>query len=102
MYVIEGDTMKSLCLLALVTMCLTASVAFAGSDHDATKFGRHLAEQDANHDGKLTLAEMKAAAEALFKRMDANKDGSVVPAEARAAVKAIHAERKDKKHAAHH
>lgn len=38
---------------------------------------------DANHDGKLTAAEMQSAALAMFDRADANHDGTISPDERR-------------------
>jgi hypothetical protein len=40
---------------------------------------------DANHDGKLTLAEASAAPLAMFDRADTNHDGTISPEEAKAA-----------------
>jgi Ca2+-binding EF-hand superfamily protein len=40
---------------------------------------------DANHDGKVTLAEARTAAAAMFDRLDTNHDGTVTPEERRAA-----------------
>lgn len=44
-----------------------------------------LARMDANHDGRVTLAEMQAPALARFDRADANRDGTVTREEMRAA-----------------
>ncbi len=44
---------------------------------------------DADHDGRLTLAEAKAAALALFDRVDTNHDGTISPEERRAAMRTM-------------
>lgn len=42
---------------------------------------------DADHDGRLTLAEARTAALAMFDRVDANHDGTISPDERRAAMR---------------
>ena len=46
--------------------------------------GRHLFDMaDANHDGRVSLAEAQAAALAHFDKADANHDGHITPDEHR-------------------
>ncbi len=49
-------------------------------------FGANMFERlDADHDGRVSLAEAQAKALAMFDRIDANRDGTVTPDERRAA-----------------
>jgi Ca2+-binding EF-hand superfamily protein len=45
----------------------------------------HLQAMDANHDGRITSAELAAGAQAMFARLDANHDGYLTHAEMEAA-----------------
>ena len=46
------------------------------------QFGGHLLEMaDANHDGRVSLAEAQAAALAHFDKADLNHDGKITPDE---------------------
>jgi Ca2+-binding EF-hand superfamily protein len=47
--------------------------------------GRWFDRVDANHDGKITLAEAKTAADTMFDRYDTNHDGTIAPEERRMA-----------------
>jgi len=51
--------------------------------------GHMFATADVNHDGRVSLQEATAAAEAHFDKLDANHDGTVTPDERRAAHKAM-------------
>ncbi len=55
------------------------------------------AAMDANHDGKVTLAEATAKPLAMFDKADANHDGIVTPEERRAAWGAMRAEWKGRR-----
>jgi hypothetical protein len=55
--------------------------------------GRGFDEMDANHDGKVSLAEVQAFATAIFDRFDTNKDGTISPEERQAAREAFRAAR---------
>ncbi|WP_159017432.1 EF-hand domain-containing protein [Cognatiluteimonas profundi] len=44
----------------------------------------HMQAMDANHDGRITSAELAAGAQAMFTRMDANHDGYLTKAEMQA------------------
>jgi Ca2+-binding EF-hand superfamily protein len=55
--------------------------------------GRGFDEMDANHDGKVSLAEVNAFADAIFVRFDTNKDGTISPEERQAAREAFRAAR---------
>jgi hypothetical protein len=57
-----------------------------GMGHHKPDMGGHggamfFAKADANHDGKLTLAEANTAALEMFDKVDTNKDGVATPAE---------------------
>ena len=58
-------------------------------------FGGHLFEMaDANHDGRLTLQEVQAAALAHFDKADLNHDGRITPEERRQVHETIRFERR--------
>jgi hypothetical protein len=58
------------------------------------RFGGHgFEEMDANHDGKVSLAEAQAFATRIFDRFDTNKDGTISPEERQAAREAFRAAR---------
>jgi Ca2+-binding EF-hand superfamily protein len=52
---------------------------------------------DANHDGKLTLAEASAGPLAMFDRADTNHDGTISPDEHKAAMEKMRGMMKDRK-----
>lgn len=52
-----------------------------GGHQDGAMRGRMLMMADTNHDGRITLQELTAAALARFDRMDVNHDGTVTPEE---------------------
>jgi Ca2+-binding EF-hand superfamily protein len=57
-------------------------------------FGAHLFEMaDANHDGRVSLAEAEAAALAHFDKADVNHDGKITPEERQQAHQAMHGQR---------
>lgn len=65
---------------ALLVGGLAAShLALAQPDHDRPggRQGEMMAKMDANHDGKISKAELTAALDARFARMDANHDGKL-------------------------
>ena len=69
-------TIRTLSVFAVVTAL--SSVAFAHGR------GGHMFEKlDTNNDGKVTLAEAQAGAQARFTAMDANKDGVLAGDEAK-------------------
>lgn len=75
-----------------VVAVMVAGVAMAGEGKGHKK-GDFFAKADADKDGKLSLAEFKAAntkgdAEAKFAKADTNKDGFLTPEELKAARKA--------------
>jgi len=56
--------------------------AQTGGDTNITaRIARRMADADADHDGKITLAEAKASADRRFDAADANHDGTVTPEE---------------------
>lgn len=64
--------------------------------------GMHMGDKwfdraDANHDGKLTLAEASAGPLAMFDRADTNHDGTISPDEHKAAMEKMHDMMKDMK-----
>lgn len=67
-------------------LSLAATLLLAGAAHAQPAPGRAPPNPDADHDGKVTLAEFRASAakrqDHMFARLDANKDGRIVPAEA--------------------
>lgn len=65
-----------------LTKAMTAQMGNTGM---AERIARTLADADADHDGKITLAEAKASADRRFDAADANHDGVLTPDERRAA-----------------
>lgn len=57
--------------------------------------GNWFARADANGDGRVTLAEARGAAMAMFDRVDLNRDGIVSPEERRAAMEDMRERRAD-------
>jgi Ca2+-binding EF-hand superfamily protein len=66
-----------------------------GGHHDMG--ARLMTRADSNNDGRITLAEVKAAALARFDSADANKDGTLTPEERRAHHQEMRQERRDKR-----
>jgi Ca2+-binding EF-hand superfamily protein len=67
---------------------------FRGGGNMFARFGgRGFDEMDTNHDGKVSLAEVNAFADAIFVRFDTNKDGTISPEERQAAREAFRAAR---------
>jgi len=59
--------------------------AQTGGDTNITaRIAGRMADADANHDGKITLAEAKASADRRFDSADSNHDGTVTPEERQA------------------
>lgn len=87
--------------IALITSVGLSSAALASVAlaHGPRHMGGHFFEKvDANKDGKVTLAEAKAEAQARFASMDANKDGRLTKQELEAhhaAKRAEHAKKDD-------
>ena len=57
---------------------------FRAGPNDPYPSALWFAQADANHDGKLTLAEMTADADRFFNRLDTDHDGQITPPENRA------------------
>lgn len=73
---------KFLISTALGTMLIAGGVAFAQADAPArAPFMHGPMRADANKDGKLTKAEVTAAAEQMFAKLDANGDGKITKEE---------------------
>jgi len=71
-----------------------AGGGFRGGGTMFARFGgRGFDEMDANHDGKVSLAEVNAFAMRIFDRFDTNKDGTISPEERQAAREAFRAAR---------
>jgi len=67
--------------------------AQTGGDTNITaRIARRMAEADADHDGKITLAEAKASADRRFDAADTNHDGTVTPEESEASRAAARAQ----------
>ena len=61
-------------------------------------FGANMFERlDADHDGRVSLAEAQAKALAMFDRVDANRDGTVTPDERRTARERFREGRQDRR-----
>jgi Ca2+-binding EF-hand superfamily protein len=91
--------MNKLSITALVfgSGLALAGAALAGPDCDTgkAKAGR-MSQLDANKDGKVTLAELKASKQSWLREVDANKDGVATRLELEARFAAGHAERMQK------
>ncbi len=72
----NGKRIKTLLLATLFGMALMAP-------HAAFARGNHFQRIDTNNDGRLSLAEMQAAASQRFDKKDANKDGFLTANETR-------------------
>jgi hypothetical protein len=83
----KRTTMKTLVFAGLLALLIAPVVVRAASD-DAKPWGPPCGghppvppcfadKYDANHDGKLSDAELKAANEAFLKAYDTNKDGKI-------------------------
>lgn len=59
--------------------------------------GRWFDRVDADHDGRVSLAEAQRAGMALFDRLDANHDGTISPDERAAARQGLRAQRMDER-----
>lgn len=82
-------------IAAMGSALIVAAIAPAAAQERGGRLER-LMEADANKDGAITRAEMRAAREAAFRRMDANNDGYISEDERRQASEAAAARRKDK------
>jgi len=74
---------RNLISLALISASLLigpAALAQGGPKHGG--LGKHFAQLDMNHDGKVTRQEARTAETARFKALDLNKDGMVTATEA--------------------
>jgi EF hand domain-containing protein len=58
---------------------------------------RRFAAMDADHDGRVSLAEASGRALAMFDRADANRDGTVTADERRAAREAFRGQRRERR-----
>jgi hypothetical protein len=67
--------MAALLTLIALGACSQAAPSAKGGDAPAGRDGRRSA--DANHDGKVTLDEAKAAQKRMFDRFDTNHDGKL-------------------------
>jgi hypothetical protein len=83
-------------LLAVVAVAAFATLAHAPLAYGQPPGGGEPPNPDTDHDGKVTLAEFKAASAArqarMFARMDTNKDGKITQAEMEAGRKRAEAE----------
>jgi Ca2+-binding EF-hand superfamily protein len=59
--------------------------------------GRWFERVDADHDGRVSLAEAQRAGMAMFERLDTNHDGTISPDERAAARQAFRARRMDER-----
>jgi Ca2+-binding EF-hand superfamily protein len=72
--------MKKMLALACVISAGAGSLAFANAGH-GHKTSKWLERMDGSGDGKVTLAEMKSAANGLFDKADKNRDARVTQPE---------------------
>ena len=78
--------LKALTTIGAVTAALlTCAPAMADNDAERIWSAPMMKAMDANKDGKVSLAERRTPAVALFDKADSNKDGQLSPAEQQAA-----------------
>lgn len=70
-------------LLAASSASLTSVAAAEGAREALPSGTAQVAEEDADRDGRVTWAEARASALALFEHLDRDGDGQVTPAEAK-------------------
>lgn len=87
--------MKKVLTISLVAALGASTYAYAqdGHRHPRRHPGQRMEKLDSDHDGRVTLAEMRAFKERLWLKADANKDGVVTQAEIAALLASKGAER---------
>jgi hypothetical protein len=84
---------KKLAIALITSVGLSAGLASVALAHGGHMRGQFFEKVDANKDGKVTLAEAKAAEQTRFASIDTNKDGRLTEAELQAHRAALRGDR---------